>query len=85
MVNLYNTKYYIATHKFCLFLVGAQDFFDLVVMSFEKLSSAGGYYRMSKVLEVFSKARLPILMLDLKQDGHGLIVRLFKHFLNVSE
>ncbi|PWA94379.1 phospholipase-like protein [Artemisia annua] len=62
-----------------------KDFFELVVMSFEKLSSAGGYYRMSKVLEVFSTARLPILMLDLKQDGHGLIVRLFKHFLNVSD
>ncbi|PWA55242.1 phospholipase-like protein [Artemisia annua] len=64
-----------------------KDFFELVVLCFEKLSSASGEYygQMTKVLEVFSKARLPILMLDLKQDGHGLTVRLFKHILNVSD
>ncbi|PWA94382.1 phospholipase-like protein [Artemisia annua] len=63
-----------------------KEFFELVVMSFEKLASASGRYhgRMNKVLEVFCKARLPVLMLDLKLDGYGLIVRLFKHFLNIS-
>nr|GEX27804.1 hypothetical protein [Tanacetum cinerariifolium] len=51
-----------------------------------KLSSESGRYygKMIKVLEVFCKARLPVLMLDLKLDGHGLIVRLFKDFLNAS-
>ena len=59
----------------------------MVVTSFEKLSSvSGGYYgKMIKVLGLFSKARLPVLMLDLQMDGHRLIVRLFKHFLDVSE
>ena len=57
----------------------------MVVLTFEKLSSAsGGYFgKMTKFLEIFSKARLPLLMLQL--DGRGLIVRLFKHFLNASE
>ncbi|PWA94384.1 phospholipase-like protein [Artemisia annua] len=67
--------------------VGAQEFFEVVVTSLEKLSSvSGGYYdKMTKVLEVFSKARLPVLMLDLQMDGHRLIVHLFRHFLNVSD
>nr|GEV32953.1 phospholipase-like protein [Tanacetum cinerariifolium] len=60
------------------------DFFELIVMLFKKLSSESGRYygKTIKVLEIFCKARLP--MLDLKLDGHGLIVRLFKHFLNAS-
>ncbi|PWA42621.1 phospholipase-like protein [Artemisia annua] len=64
-----------------------KEFFELVVTSLEKLYSAsGGYYgKMTKVIEVFSKARLPVLMLNLQLDGHGLIVRLFQHFLNVSD
>ncbi|GJU33974.1 phospholipase-like protein [Tanacetum coccineum] len=41
-----------------------KEFFEVVVSSFEKLSSAsGGYYgKMTKVLQVFSKARLPVLI-----------------------
>ncbi|PWA44547.1 phospholipase-like protein [Artemisia annua] len=64
-----------------------KEFFEVVVTSFEKLSSvSGGYYgKMNKVLQLFSKARLPLLMLDLQMDGHRLIVRLFKHFLDVSD
>nr|GEW73515.1 phospholipase-like protein [Tanacetum cinerariifolium] len=64
-----------------------KEYFEVVVTSFEKLCSvSGGYYgKMTRVLEVFSKARLPVLMLDLQMEGHRLIVRLFKHFLNVSD
>nr|GEV62316.1 hypothetical protein [Tanacetum cinerariifolium] len=62
-----------------------KDFFEMVVFTFEKLASAsGGYYgKMTKFLEIFSKARLPLLMLQL--DGRDLIVRLFKLFLNASD
>ncbi|MFS7911830.1 putative sister chromatid cohesion protein Pds5 [Helianthus anomalus] len=63
-----------------------KDLFEMVVNTFEKLSFANGgrYAKMSKVLKTFSTIRLWVLMLDLKLDGHGLIVRLFKQFLTVA-
>ncbi|KAJ0805058.1 putative sister chromatid cohesion protein Pds5 [Helianthus annuus] len=63
-----------------------KDLFEMVVITFEKLSFSNGgcYAKMSKVLKTFSTIRLWVLMLDLKLDGHGLIVRLFKQFLTVA-
>ncbi|XP_022018534.1 sister chromatid cohesion protein PDS5 homolog A isoform X3 [Helianthus annuus] len=63
-----------------------KDLFEMVVITFEKLSFSNGgcYAKMRKVLKTFSTLRLWVLMLDLKLDGHGLIVRLFKQFLTVA-
>lgn len=57
----------------------------MVVTSFEKQSSASsGYYgRMTKVLEICRKARLPVMMLDVQVEG--LVGRLFKQFLTSAE
>nr|GEX16746.1 phospholipase-like protein [Tanacetum cinerariifolium] len=62
-----------------------KEFFELLVTSFEKQSSAAGGYRgnMTKVLEIFRKARLPAMMLDLHVEG--LVVRLFKQFLTSAD
>ncbi|KAJ0614894.1 putative sister chromatid cohesion protein Pds5 [Helianthus annuus] len=63
-----------------------KDLFEMVVITFEKLSFSNGgcYAKMSKVLKTFNTIRLWVLMLDLKLDGRGLIVRLFKQFLTVA-
>ncbi|KAI7728387.1 hypothetical protein M8C21_009464 [Ambrosia artemisiifolia] len=63
-----------------------KDLFEMVVITFEKLSSANGgcYAKMTKVLKTFNSNRLWVMMLDLKLDGHGLIVRLFKQFLTIA-
>ncbi|PWA34712.1 phospholipase-like protein [Artemisia annua] len=71
--------------KYITLVVGAQDFFEMVVMTFEKLSSAssGCYTKMSKVLKIFCNIRLAVLMLDVQVEG--LIGRLFKEFLTVAD
>ncbi|GKE05681.1 phospholipase-like protein, partial [Tanacetum coccineum] len=58
-----------------------KEFFEVLVTSFEKQSSGAGGYRlkMTKVLEIFRKARLPVMMLDVHVEG--LVDRLFKQFL----
>ncbi|KAI7726561.1 hypothetical protein M8C21_015612 [Ambrosia artemisiifolia] len=63
-----------------------KDLFEMVVITFEKLSSANGgcYANMTKVLKTFNSNKLWVMMLDLKLDGHGLIVRLFKQFLTIA-
>ncbi|GJS06161.1 phospholipase-like protein [Tanacetum coccineum] len=62
-------------------VVCGQEFFEVLVTSFEKQSSGAGGYRlkMTKVLEIFRKARLPVMMLDVHVEG--LVDRLFKQFL----
>ncbi|GJZ18549.1 phospholipase-like protein [Tanacetum coccineum] len=62
-----------------------KDFFELVVITLEKLSSASGgwYNRMNKALKTLDKGKLSLIMCDLQLDG--LIVRLFKQFLTVAE
>ncbi|XP_022028858.1 uncharacterized protein LOC110929968 isoform X2 [Helianthus annuus] len=64
-----------------------KDFFEMIVNTFEKLSSASGgsYVKMGRVLNIFSRTRLSVLMLDLQLDGARLIVRLFKQFLTVAD
>ncbi|GKE91010.1 phospholipase-like protein, partial [Tanacetum coccineum] len=61
-----------------------KDFFELVVITLEKLSSASGgwYNRMNKALKTLDKGKLSLIMCDLQLDG--LIVRLFKQFLTVA-
>nr|GFC84947.1 phospholipase-like protein [Tanacetum cinerariifolium] len=65
--------------------VGAQDFFEMVVITFEKMSFAYGgcYTKMTKVLRIFCNIRLAVLMLDVQVEG--LIGRLFKQFLTVAD
>nr|XP_043636113.1 sister chromatid cohesion protein PDS5 homolog B-B-like [Erigeron canadensis] len=64
-----------------------KHFFEMVVSTFEKLSSASGgcYKKMAKVLKIFRKYRLCVLILDIDLDGCELIVRLFKHFLTFAD
>ncbi|KAI7735718.1 hypothetical protein M8C21_010882 [Ambrosia artemisiifolia] len=64
-----------------------KDSFETVVMTFEKLSSASGgcYTRMGRVLRIFSRNNLFVLMLNMQSDGARLIVRLFKQFLTVAD
>nr|XP_043637363.1 uncharacterized protein LOC122608333 [Erigeron canadensis] len=63
-----------------------KEFFEMVVMLFERPSSASGgcCNKMTKVLEVFGSARLPVLMLHDKQL-HRLVVRLYNQFLTVAD
>ena len=67
------------------FLVGAQDFFELAVTTFENLSSASGgcYTKLFKVLRTLSGFSYSVLESDLRLNG--LIIRLFKQFLTVAE
>ncbi|XP_076904821.1 sister chromatid cohesion protein PDS5 homolog C-like [Bidens hawaiensis] len=60
-------------------------FFEMVVLTLEKLPSASGrsYTEMGRVLEIFNRNRLSLLMLDLQLDGARLKLRLFKQFLAV--
>ncbi|GKC15614.1 phospholipase-like protein [Tanacetum coccineum] len=62
-----------------------KEFFEVLVTSFEKQSSAAGGYRgkMTRVLEIFRKTRLPAMMLDLHVEG--LVGRLFKQFLTSAD
>nr|GEU60897.1 phospholipase-like protein [Tanacetum cinerariifolium] len=62
-----------------------KDFFELVVITFEKLFSASGgsYTRMYKVLRTLDSDKFSVMMCDLQLDG--LIVRLFKQFLTVAD
>ena len=62
-----------------------QDFFGLVVITFEKLSATSGgcYDKMTKVLRTLGSGNFSVMMCDLQLDG--LIVRLFKQFLTVAE
>ncbi|GJZ30067.1 phospholipase-like protein [Tanacetum coccineum] len=62
-----------------------KEFFEVLVTSFEKQSSAAGGYRgkMTNVLKIFRKARLPVMMLDVHVEG--LVDRLFKQFLTSAE
>ncbi|MFS7909871.1 putative sister chromatid cohesion protein Pds5 [Helianthus anomalus] len=74
-------------------IVGAQpfyndeqmkEFFESVVMIFEKLISApgGSGFEIDRFLEKFSTVRLPVMMLELRLDD--LIVQLFRHILSLS-
>ncbi|KAL9996535.1 putative sister chromatid cohesion protein Pds5 [Helianthus debilis subsp. tardiflorus] len=74
-------------------IVGAQpfyndeqmkEFFESVVMIFEKLISApdGCGFEIDRFLEKFSTVRLPVMMLELQLDD--LIVQLFRHILSIS-
>ncbi|GKB26109.1 phospholipase-like protein, partial [Tanacetum coccineum] len=62
-----------------------KDFFELVVITLEKLSSAsrGCYLKMTRVLEHLSCGKFSVLMSDLQLDG--LIVRMFTQFLVVAD
>ncbi|XP_071697055.1 uncharacterized protein [Rutidosis leptorrhynchoides] len=62
-----------------------KEFFEALVTSIEKQSSTcGGYYgRMTRVLLIFSKSRLPVMMLDLQLEE--LVGRLFKQFLTFDD
>ncbi|GJS78060.1 phospholipase-like protein [Tanacetum coccineum] len=62
-----------------------KDFFEMVVITFEKLSFAYGgcYTKMTKVLRIFCNIRLAVLMLYVQVEG--LICRLFKQFLTVAD
>nr|GFA47771.1 phospholipase-like protein [Tanacetum cinerariifolium] len=62
-----------------------KEFFEVLVTSFEKQSSAAGGYcgKMTKVLEIFRNARLPVMMLDAHVEG--LVGRLLKQFLSSAE
>ncbi|GKC60740.1 phospholipase-like protein [Tanacetum coccineum] len=62
-----------------------KEFFEVLVTSFEKQSSAAGGYRgkMTNVLKIFRKARLPVMMLDVHVEG--LVDRLFKQFLTSAD
>ncbi|GKA18076.1 phospholipase-like protein [Tanacetum coccineum] len=62
-----------------------KDFFELVVITLEKLSSAsrGCYSKMTRVLEQLSGGKFSVLMYDLQLDG--LIVRLFTQFLTAAD
>nr|GEY20687.1 hypothetical protein [Tanacetum cinerariifolium] len=62
-----------------------KEFLEVLMTSFEKQSSAAGGYRgkMTRVLEIFRKARLPAMMLDLHVEG--LVGRLFKQFLTSAD
>lgn len=64
-----------------------KDFFEMVVITFEKLSSACGgcYTKMTKVLGIFSNTRLLVLMSGLELDGRRLVARLLKQFLTVAD
>ncbi|GKA00511.1 phospholipase-like protein [Tanacetum coccineum] len=75
-IMVYNTRYSDEQMK---------DFFELVVITLEKLSSASGglYNRMIKALKTLDKGKLSLMMCDLQLDG--LIVRLFKQFLTVAD
>ncbi|GKA82208.1 phospholipase-like protein, partial [Tanacetum coccineum] len=61
------------------------EFFEVLATSFEKQSSAAGGYRgkMTNVLKIFRKARLPVMMLDVHVEG--LVDRLFKQFLTSAD
>ncbi|GKE12927.1 phospholipase-like protein [Tanacetum coccineum] len=63
-----------------------KEFFQLVVVTFEKLTSTCGgcYTKMMKVLETISSAQFMELMSERLQLD-GLIVRLFKQFISVAE
>ncbi|PWA55245.1 phospholipase-like protein [Artemisia annua] len=63
-----------------------KEFFQLVVVTFEKLSSTSGgcYMKMMKVLETLSSVKFKELMSGCLQLD-GLIVRLFKQFLTVAD
>ncbi|PWA89488.1 phospholipase-like protein [Artemisia annua] len=62
-----------------------KEFFEVLVTSFEKQScaSGGSCGKMTKVLEIFRKARLPVMMLDVRVEG--LVGRLFKQFLTSAD
>ncbi|PWA91605.1 phospholipase-like protein [Artemisia annua] len=62
-----------------------KDFFELVVIALEKLSSASGGWndRMFKALKTLDMGKFSLMMCDLQLDG--LIVRLFKQFLTVAD
>ncbi|PWA53093.1 phospholipase-like protein [Artemisia annua] len=62
-----------------------KDFFELVVITFEKVSSPsrGCYTKMTRLLEQLRVGKFPVLMCDLQLDG--LIVRLFTQFLTAAD
>ncbi|GJY77149.1 phospholipase-like protein [Tanacetum coccineum] len=62
-----------------------KGFFELAVITFEKLSTASGgcYTKMLKVLKTLSGLSYSVLESDLRLNG--LIVRLFKQFLTVAD
>ncbi|XP_015161625.1 uncharacterized protein [Solanum tuberosum] len=59
-----------------------EDFFELAVLAFGKLSCLDGrcYSKAVSIIEVLAKYRTCVLMLDLMLDA--LIVQMFQHFLN---
>nr|XP_016499956.1 PREDICTED: uncharacterized protein LOC107818446 isoform X3 [Nicotiana tabacum] len=59
-----------------------QEFFELSVLAFGKLSCIDGcgYSKAVSIIEVLAKYRTCILMLDLELDA--LVVQMFQHFLN---
>ncbi|GJT41191.1 phospholipase-like protein [Tanacetum coccineum] len=66
--------------------VQMKEFFELVVVTFEKLTSTSGgcYTKMMKVLETLSSVKFREQMSECLQLD-GLIVRLFKQFLTVAD
>ncbi|XP_071696973.1 uncharacterized protein [Rutidosis leptorrhynchoides] len=62
-----------------------KEFFEALVTSIEKQSSTcgGNYGRMTRALGIFSKSRLPVMMLDLQLEE--LVCRLFKQFLTFAD
>ncbi|GKC88955.1 phospholipase-like protein [Tanacetum coccineum] len=68
----------------CICDVGDQEFFELVVTVFEKVSSSDeGYTKMIKVLKALSSGKFVVMMCHLQLDG--LIVRLFRRFLTATD
>ncbi|GKB00860.1 phospholipase-like protein [Tanacetum coccineum] len=61
------------------------DFFELVVITLEKLSSAsrGCYPEMTRVFDLLSGGKFSVPVYDLQL--HGLIVRLFTQFLTAAD
>ncbi|KAI7746849.1 hypothetical protein M8C21_016306, partial [Ambrosia artemisiifolia] len=66
-----------------------KDIFEMVVTTFETLSSAsdGCFTEMVEVLDIFRSVKLHVLILDLDSEAYayGLFVRLFKQFLTVAD
>ncbi|KAF3665366.1 putative protein transport protein Sec61 subunit beta-like [Capsicum annuum] len=62
--------------------IGVQDFFELAMLAFGKLSCLDGrcYSKAVSIIEVLAKYRTCVLMWDLELDA--LVVQMFQHFLN---
>lgn len=68
--------------QFGFLLNWGQEFFELAVLAFGKLSCLDGrcYSKAVSIVEVLAKYRTCVLMWDLELDA--LVVQMFQHFLN---